>query len=179
MKAVRVVGGMAVVAFALGLAAFAGAADEPTYVGAGKCKMCHSKIHKSWETSKHAKAMSALRGEPKAQEAMAVALEINIKGSADKTDECVQCHVTGFKKPGGYPQADSTKNATVAMVGCESCHGPGSAHVTAAKAEKKATIKRPTEETCKGCHTDKTSPDFDFDARKSKVHPVAAAAPAK
>jgi hypothetical protein len=171
---------VAVALIAMAFSVQAKAADEATYVGANKCKMCHMKQYKAWAETKHAKAMMAFKGEPKAQEAMATALKIEIKGSADKTDDCVKCHVTGFKKEGGFPQADSTKSAAVAFVGCEACHGPGSKHVAAAAADKKKLINTaPDAATCKGCHTDTTSPKFNFDEMKTKVHPIAAATPAK
>lgn len=181
MKGRQLIYAVAVTLVAMGFTAQARAADDAaTYVGANKCKMCHMKQHKAWAETKHAKALDALRGEPKAQEAMAVALKIDIKGGAIKTDACVTCHVTGFKKTGGFPAADSTKSAAVAAVGCEACHGAGSKHVAAAAADKKKMINgHPTAETCKGCHTDVTSPKFDFDAMKTKVHAVAAAVPAK
>jgi predicted CXXCH cytochrome family protein len=53
--------------------------------------------------------------------------------SVDGATQCVTCHVTG------YDQA--AKQWKEAGVGCESCHGPGSEHITAA--DKKATIVRP------------------------------------
>ena len=177
MDARRWISGTAAAALALGLFAFASNAADATYVGAAKCKMCHLKQHKAWSETKHAKSLEAFK-DAKAAEAFAAKVGIEIKGSPDKTDECVACHVTGHKKAGGYPQEDAAKLAAVAAVGCESCHGPGSTHVAAPKAEKKGTIKLGSAEACTGCHTEKTSPKFDFETAKKTVHAVAAAAPA-
>jgi hypothetical protein len=169
-------------ALAVGVAAQALAAVEgATYVGSTKCKMCHMKQHKAWSTTKHASALETLKdGDAKAIEAMATALKVDVKAGAAKTDDCVKCHVTGFKKETGYPQEDEAKSAALAGVTCEACHGPGSKHVAAAKADKKSMIVgHPTAETCEGCHTKVTSPKFNFDEMKGKVHAVAAAAEAK
>jgi hypothetical protein len=179
MKGRHVIHAMALALLAIGFTAASQAADdEATYVGAQKCKMCHIKQHKAWAETKHAKAFENLKVAPKANEAMAVALKIDIKDGAEKTDGCVTCHVTGFKKAGGFPQEDAAKHAAVALVGCESCHGAGSKHVAAPAADKKKTIAKGTAETCKGCHTSDTSPKFSFDEAKAKVHPIAAATPA-
>jgi hypothetical protein len=103
---------------------------------------------------------------------MAAKLKVELKGPAAENDACVVCHVTGFRLAGGFPAADSAKNAALGAVGCESCHGPGGKHVLAALAEKKKTINRSvTEKLCVQCHTPVISPKFDFeDAKKRGVH---------
>jgi len=161
-----------------GKAPAAGTAKAAEYVGDAKCKMCHMKQHKAWSATKHAKAWEGLtKGDPKKGADMAAALKVEIKGSADKTDGCVSCHVTGFQLAGGYPQADAVKAAAVSNVTCESCHGPGSLHVAAPMAKKKEFIAKATESMCKQCHTAATSPNFVFaDYAKRGVHQVAAAA---
>lgn len=149
------------------------------YVGENKCKMCHMKVHKPWVETPHAKALQGLvKADAKTTEEMAEKLKIQVKGPANLADGCLQCHVTGLKLAGGYPQADSTKTAGLAFVGCESCHGPGSKHVAAATAERKNTINGAvSEKMCKACHTPEMSPKFDFATYSAKVHPIAAAAP--
>lgn len=181
---------LAMVAVAGLLASLAAwAADEPKaepkgdYVGAAKCKMCHSKEYKAWAETKHAHAFEALKNAtPEQIKKMNDLLKTSVTSPA-ADDACVKCHVTGFGvKSSGYPNADSTKNAALAMVGCEDCHGPGSAHLKVPmsdKAAKIASIKKPNEDTCEGCHTKAISPDFKFAERSKLVHPVAAAAPAK
>ncbi len=159
-----------------------GDAPKADYVGAAKCKMCHSKEYKAWAETKHAHAMETLKNAtPEQLKKMNDLLKTSVTTPATD-DNCVKCHVTGFGEPTGYPQKDSTKTAALAMVGCEDCHGPGSAHLKVPmsdKAAKIASIKKPTEETCEGCHTKAISPDFKFAERSKLVHPVAAAAPAK
>jgi predicted CXXCH cytochrome family protein len=72
--------------------------------------------------------------------------------------ECAQCHVTGFD-----PAKHTWKELSV---GCEACHGPGSAHVEAKPAERFGTIVNPASlpfdyaaSVCGQCHTRGKSPD--------------------
>lgn len=151
-----------------------GTANE--YLGANKCKMCHSKQQKAWAETKHAKAFETLvnADDAKAQE-WAKKMGIELKGKASENEQCISCHVTGHKLPGGYPVADATLAPNFAVVGCESCHGPGAAHKAAAKEEKKKFANGAVGEAlCKSCHTAAASPDFKFDERKAKVHPIPA-----
>ena len=160
-----------------GKAPSASTAKAAEYVGVAKCKMCHMKQHKAWAETPHAKAWAGLSGDPKKAAEMATALKVEIKGSPDKTDDCVRCHVTGFQLAGGYPQADAAKSATLRDVTCEACHGPGSLHVSAPMAQKKNFISKPGEAMCKQCHTATTSPSFAFaEFAKRGVHAVAAPA---
>jgi hypothetical protein len=170
------------------LSAFAADAPKPAadakkveYVGSGKCKMCHSKEYKAWAETKHAHAFETLKkATPEQIKKMNDLLKASVTSPATD-DNCVKCHVTGFGvKPSGYPNADSTKNAILASVSCEDCHGPGSAHMAVPMSDKegrKASIKAPTAETCTDCHTKAISPDFKFEERAKLVHAVAAAAP--
>jgi hypothetical protein len=149
-------------------------AKTADYVGNAKCKMCHMKEHKAWSATPHAKALANLQAaDAEKTGAMAKALNVTITDSPAKTDGCVKCHVTGFQLAGGYPAADSVKTAGMAMVSCESCHGPGSAHVAAAMADKKKFINTAVSANmCMQCHTATTSPKFNFEEFKKKIHPV-------
>lgn len=123
------------------------------FVGAEACKDCHTKVFDAWSATKHARALSKL-------------------SAANKTDRCIGCHVTGTKE---MVAADGP-NPTFPNVQCEACHGPGQAHVTAAKAGDAASAKtRPiTEEGCVTCHND-ASPHyktFIFSALKGMSHPA-------
>jgi Cytochrome c554 and c-prime len=121
------------------------AAPKPTYIGAGKCKMCHSgaakgAIYETWEKSSHASALT------------------NLPGDKQKDPACLGCHTTGYGK-GGYDPASETA-ATLAGVGCESCHGPGSEYKAMAVMKdpvkaKAAGLIVPDEKTCAGCHNAK------------------------
>ncbi len=146
------------------------------YVGVNKCKMCHLAQYKAWQGTKHGSAFAGLeKADSTAAAEMAAKLKLELKEAPAKTDGCVKCHVTGFRLPGGYPAADSAKTAAVVNVGCESCHGPGSLHVTAPKAEKKSKINNGVSENmCRQCHTPETSPSFKYEEYKAKgAHPVA------
>jgi hypothetical protein len=138
------------------------------YIGAQKCKTCHEKEetgnqHKQWLESKHAKAFEVLASDA----AKAVAKE---KGIADpqKDVACMKCHETAH----GVPPAQVLKGFDpTAGVQCESCHGPGEAHMMARmKAAAAKTpgypeipageiISLPTEASCKACHNPE-SPTF-------------------
>jgi DnaJ-class molecular chaperone len=117
----------------LGVASgWAGLSDaEPTYIGAGKCKMCHKLQYDSWLETKHAKATE------------------NAKAAKDMTFEaaCLGCHATNA-------------NETLAGVQCEACHGAGSDYksIQVMKDRAKAVANGlviPTQETCNRCHDGK------------------------
>ena len=136
------VGGLAVIAAVIVtgmLVASAGESSEgaPRYVGASKCRLCHLKQTKSWKKSKHASNFDVLIGAERSSPA------------------CVKCHPTGFGKPGGFVSEEKTP--ALENVGCEACHGPGSAHVKLAKNapasgawDKK--INRIPQNACVQCH---------------------------
>lgn len=151
-----------------------GTANE--FLGANKCKTCHSKQSKAWVETKHANALATLqKADEKVVAEWAAKMKIEITGSADKTAGCVECHVTGHELPGGYPNADSTATVNLSMVGCESCHGPGSVHKAAPKEEKKGNMNNAVGEAlCKTCHTAEASPKFVYEEWKKKVHPIPA-----
>jgi hypothetical protein len=155
---------------------------ENKYIGADKCKSCHGSPdsgdqYSAWKTMDHAKAFEALASE----EAKKAGAD---KGIADpqKADECVRCHVTAFGKPEteikkGFDRANGVQ--------CESCHGPGEAHLKArfaAAAKGDAPqgyvqipadeiIAVPKMETCVECHNDQspTYKEFCFHEFGAKV----------
>jgi hypothetical protein len=81
-----------------------------SYVGSQTCAGCHPKTFQSWSASKHAHAFESL-----------------LRRDSDADPSCISCHVTGFGEDGGYRRAMQGKQ--MINVGCESCHGPASAHV--------------------------------------------------
>jgi hypothetical protein len=125
-------------------------AGDFTYVGSKKCKMCHKgdkkgNVWEKWEAGPHAKAFETLK-----------------KDGSDKKAECVECHVTGYNA-GGYKAGDANA-ANFEGVGCEMCHGPGSAYKKmSVMKDRQQSIDNgmvvPNEETCKKCHN-KKSPQF-------------------
>jgi hypothetical protein len=147
-------------------------AAEPTFVGWQKCKMCHLKQWKSWAETPMGKALEELKPGQKVDEKTKAKLDPQKDHSQDAA--CVKCHVTGFGKPGGFDPAKPVDNLT--NVGCESCHGPGSAYQ---EVMKKKDYKReeviaaglilPDQKVCETCHN-KESPfftgEFKFDKDK-------------
>ncbi len=85
-----------------------------TYVGAAKCMTCHPNEGKVWQGTPHSHALDALE-------------KIATKPTLRNFDpECVVCHVVGLRLQSGFESVQKTPQ--LAHVGCESCHGPGSAH---------------------------------------------------
>jgi hypothetical protein len=138
---VLTVGIVAVIVSGIVASAFLVLAAEPpagaTYLGPETCKACHFKEFKTWQAHKHSKNFSVLQG-------------------AEQTNpECLKCHTTGYGKPGGFVSLEKTPNLT--NTGCEACHGPGSAHVEAAKnapdsGEWDKKISKVLTNACVSCH---------------------------
>lgn len=101
---------------------------DAKYEGVKKCKNCHRSKSKGnqfgkWEESKHAKAYEVLATE----EAKKVAKDKGIE-DPQTSDECLKCHIAGH----GVDKAQLGRKYKVEDgVGCEACHGPGSAHAKA------------------------------------------------
>lgn len=153
------------------------AAAGAEYAGSKKCSMCHRPYATAWAETPHAKALANLQSaDEKAVAAMAEKLGVKLEGKAAESDACVTCHVTGLGLPGGY-NAEAETAPLMAGVTCEACHGPGSLHIKAAKADKKSTMSAVSEKMCLQCHTKEMSPEWDFEKYKEKgVHTIAKAA---
>jgi cytochrome c2 len=142
-------------------------AKKPAYVGSKACKICHAtekkgKVWEIWLDSKHAKALASLD---------------SAKGE-NKDPKCLKCHTTGYGA-GGYG-AEGMEALAMAeglgAVGCEACHGPGSAYKSLSVMKDKpaaiaAGLVIPTEATCKGCHNEEspTFKGFNFDSSWAKI----------
>jgi hypothetical protein len=88
-----------------------------TYVGSDTCMNCHQPDFAVWKNTKHSHAIDALT-------------QVANKPALRQYDpECIRCHVVGFGFHSGYDGKLPTKK--LSYVGCESCHGPGSAHALA------------------------------------------------
>jgi len=176
----RVLTMVAVLVLAFGWAPDFTSAEDHAYIGSKKCKMCHLKEYKSWETTTMATAFEVLKPGERAEAKQAAGLEPDKDYTTDTT--CLPCHVTGYGLEGGFTDIESTP--TLAGVGCEMCHGPGgtytkSEHMSLKNKEyKKADIvavgmvDQVSEEQCRGCHnTDSpfVGEDyvFDFEANKA------------
>ena len=137
------------------------AADQNEYVGAARCKMCHSgeakgNVYQIWEKSKHHQAWVTL-GEAEAKK-----IGAEKKIADPQTDKaCEPCHVTAYDAP----KAEVGKKFDIKMgVQCETCHGAGGNHVKARLADEGPVkpdeiVHVPSATVCEGCHNNK-SPTF-------------------
>lgn len=96
-------------------------AQEAKYVGTTTCKKCHIKEWKSWSLTSMANAFDLLKPGTAVEAKKASGLDPETDYT--KNVDCVPCHVTGFGKPGGFVDLETTPE--MAGVGCENCHGPG------------------------------------------------------
>ncbi|MFQ5493808.1 MAG: multiheme c-type cytochrome, partial [Phycisphaerae bacterium] len=165
--------------------------DEPSYsyVGNKKCKKCHIKQYRSWEKTRMAQAFDILmpgnRKEKKEQ------FKLDVSKDYTKDEKCIKCHTVGFGKPGGYaiPDPEDKKAVRKAKklrgVGCECCHGPGSAYIKVHEDILKSKRKYKVEElyaaglfrigktVCITCHNEESpsvnpGDPFDYEKRKDQ-----------
>jgi hypothetical protein len=122
--------------------------EKPGFTGTAACIGCHPYAGLAWQQTKHAKAYDALA-------------QVGKQHHLD----CVSCHVLGWQRPQGVCRIDQTENRR--EVGCESCHGPGSEHLARPVAGNMALPREPS--FCVSCHDKENSPQFDFDAYRSKI----------
>lgn len=114
------------------------AQQEPSYTGSERCGACHAEQFASWRPTGHARAFSTLE-----------------KAHQEYNPQCVSCHSIGYGRSGGFVSAAATP--ALENVGCESCHGPSSAHP-----DRVAGGYGKTDTSfCVTCHTRENSPDFD------------------
>lgn len=104
-------------------------ANDASYVGAARCKLCHREVYLSWAKTPHARAIDAV---PPADEI----------GDEERA-RCSNCH--------------ATRGARFPSVQCEACHGAGSAYaapevmIDPEKAAMAGLI-RPSIGICERCH---------------------------
>ncbi len=114
---------------------------SPRVLGSEVCTTCHASAAVAWVASKHHRAYPDL-----------------VAAKKQFALDCISCHVTGWQQPGGVCRIDKTAGRE--QVGCESCHGAGSLHVSTAG---KAPLQRVTSDTCVRCHDDQNSPNFNYE----------------
>lgn len=125
-------------------------AEKAAFVGAQKCKICHTgqknhNVYEKWEKAPHARAFETLKA----------------KGE-EKNPKCLPCHTTGFNEGGYKPGAPNASNFE--GVQCESCHGPGSLYKDSKHMKDLFTavgdgLMIPMESLCTKCHN-KNCPSF-------------------
>lgn len=121
------------------------------YVGSAACASCHSTQTAWWRSHPHGHAYATLERRHK---------EYNL--------DCVSCHVTGYNQPGGSTVTQNRQGALV-NVGCESCHGPGEAHVADPAGANPNVVRVVPETTCTGCHNEEHSDAFDYDVYRGRI----------
>jgi hypothetical protein len=85
---------------------------KPAYVGAQKCKGCHTgakkqHVFEKWQKAAHANAYETLK-----------------KKGEHKNPRCLSCHTTGYNE-GGF-KLGAANSSLFEGVQCEACHGAGS-----------------------------------------------------
>jgi hypothetical protein len=145
---------------------------EPEYVGSEACRDCHQEEYRVWKNSAHAHAYRSL--------------ENARRPSLRQYDgECVICHVVGFAYKTGFSNEKDTPH--LKNVGCENCHGPGSAHIARPRDKKLQALmnpwKQPAQEApqarrirelqmdkfCQSCHDIDNDVHWDFDQKWPKI----------
>ncbi len=116
------------------------APPEFRIAGSAACAACHQQEQMIWSGSRHAHAWATLQA----------------KGF-HVDSYCQQCHTVGFGQPGGFVSAGRTPER--GNVGCESCHGPSTAHV----ADPKKRTPWIAADQCIRCHDAENSPLFKSD----------------
>jgi hypothetical protein len=130
------------------------------YTGPEACKECHQISYDKWKSSVHATALDGLK-----------------KKKKQKDETCLKCHQTEWIQPTNYNEWTFDKFAP--ELGCESCHGPGQAHIEMINYVMDEKYRKYWEDiksqvpylvtegplsknTCLKCHDKANSPDFDF-----------------
>ena len=123
----------------------------PSYVGVEACRDCHEEAYDVWQRTPHGHAYRTLEDASK---------NFNLA--------CVGCHVTGYRQPGG---SEVVQNDGLRDVQCETCHGPGSAHVDARNnTARRATIHRDAPaDVCAPCHTPEHSDHFNYATYRPRI----------
>lgn len=110
------------------------------YEGSKSCnsKQCHEYEYEMWSSKKHAHAYATLE-----------------KVGSQFDPECVSCHVVGIEYESGFVSEEKSSD-DLRNVGCESCHGPGSAH-NKTSGRSKTTLPW---SDCTDCHTPERSGEY-------------------
>ena len=168
MKKVLLYAVLSLVLFGLPLIAY----TAEDYRGVKKCRMCHMKVYKSWETTAHATAFDALKPGQRVEAKQQAGLDPAVDYTTNA--ECVACHTTGA-------------DAALPGIQCEACHGPGAQYSKPTimnKAKWKqdpetyrqmaidaGLVLKPAPSNCVTCHNEKspTFQPFDYAERIEQV----------
>ncbi|MFK7990662.1 MAG: multiheme c-type cytochrome [Sandaracinaceae bacterium] len=125
------------------------AEGQPHYVGAEACSTCHTAAFRWWRGHNHGRAYATLEDQHK---------NYNLS--------CVGCHVTGYLQPGG---STVTHVENLQDVGCETCHGPGSQHVSNPTGAEVNVARDAPSRLCVRCHNEEHSDTFDYDSYRARL----------
>jgi len=142
--------------------------EVPRYVGVETCRACHASAVAFWEqaivevpaTLKDGTKTTRRTGHVKAMDTL-------VHDGRDKDRSCVGCHSAGFDMPGGACTTTALRDMKLGGVQCESCHGPGSAHVLSG-GEPRHISRVVPEARCRECHVPPHIPsvaDFVYEER--------------
>jgi hypothetical protein len=131
---------------AAALAADAKNGADATYVGSAACQQCHDQEHAIF--IKHSKKAHSRHNVEK----------MRPKLTAAELENCYHCHTTGYGQKGGFVSYEKTPH--LGDVGCETCHGPGSAHVESG--DTSAITRKPHVDSCQVCHNAERIQNFNF-----------------
>ena len=135
---------------------------EGPHVGSAACKECHPSEYTWWASDPHAKAMASL-GEA-----------VHEDKPATEAVACVRCHASPTSHGGPAP-TELASFLPAEGVGCESCHGPGGAHVAAEGGTDNIEGLGDDcpvcvlEALCTGCHNPTWDAAWDLDTRLKAV----------
>jgi len=113
--------------------------DSFAVVAAEDCRDCHQAQYDQWAGTMHSKAFNIIE-----------------KRMKIFNPDCLSCHTTGFGHKQGFVTVETTPQWE--NLSCTECHWVKREHIS----EPQAHPLPVTEQTCKRCHTNKNSPDFDY-----------------
>lgn len=123
--------------------------QPPAFMGARTCAACHTEAYFAWRATPHARAYQTL---------VARGRELDL--------DCIGCHVTGFDQPRGAALGHLDE---LLGVGCESCHGPGEAHVNNPHVKQRSVHRAVPEAACRECHDATHGDAFDYSERLQQL----------
>ena len=132
--------------FALAVNAQQNADSGATYIGSAACQECHEQEYENFvKYSKKAHSQQNVQ-------------KMRPKLTQEELEGCYSCHTTGYGSKGGFVSYEKTPE--LGDVGCETCHGPGSAHVESGDTGE--ITRKPSIESCLVCHSAERIREFKF-----------------
>lgn len=147
-----------------------------SYVGTSACAACHQAGPGGgpaghWIASRHSRSFHTLSTD-QAKLLAASREEYSDIEDPSREPRCLMCHLTAAQNP--LAQWQSGSRPENEGVGCEACHGPGSAYMAPETMSDRSTFlanggRIPDELTCRECHRDEA---FNFLERLNRIRHV-------